>query len=531
MDNGLIEVLVSRWGEQEEQMEKTDNKKKQKGNRNMKRIVFLGLSIILCAGLAMADRSTFDETKTQIAQPLPEPPVIDGIIDVAGGESWIWAGGAQPGGTNSYWYIAFDETLEKMHEYKAGLDDDWTRGGNVTSGEGPLDANDMTAEIYVGYDSDYLYVAVRVTDDALYDDSASQAEPNGNTWYDDSVEVFVDGDNSNYAERDTAGAKPEGWSTGGQYVLTIGNAYREAEAGNPGFGPDASWYAVADMNSSGNYEYEFRFSMDLFGNPQPGDIIGFDVAINDDDDGDTAENQYTWSGETHVEATYGNLLLGHRSYTAPKTAAPTIDGVISDGEYGSAEELVVTNYTGVYDVRSGDDGWGPGDHDYSAWIVHDDDAIYVAVDVTDDVVVNDSAEAGSEDGSTWEDDSVEIFFDPGDSNNSGSGPDPYEGQYVLTANGAWRDNEANNPLFGETDDWYGAASTTATGYQVEFKVTKFALMDPEDDSTMGFTLGVNDDDGLNRQAQLSWNGRAHNELSYGYLTLSSGVAVADWALY
>jgi anaerobic C4-dicarboxylate transporter len=36
-------------------------------------------------------------------------------------------------------------------------------------------------------------------------------------------------------------------------------------------------------------------------------------------------------------------------------------------------------------------------------------SVYVAVDVTDDLLVNDSAEAGTEDGSTWEDDSVEIF--------------------------------------------------------------------------------------------------------------------------
>ena len=36
----------------------------------------------------------FDETKTQIALPLPVPPGIDGIIDLAGGESWAWAGGA-----------------------------------------------------------------------------------------------------------------------------------------------------------------------------------------------------------------------------------------------------------------------------------------------------------------------------------------------------------------------------------------------------------------------------------------------------
>ena len=44
----------------------------------------------------------------------------------------------------------------------------------------------------------------------------------------------------------------------------------------------------------------------------------------------------------------------------------------------------------------------------------------MAVDVRDDKIVTDSAEAGSEDGQTWVDDSVEIFFDVDDSNDAGS---------------------------------------------------------------------------------------------------------------
>ena len=189
----------------------------------------------------------------------------------------------------------------------------------------------------------------------------------------------------------------------------------------------------------------------------------------------------------------------------------------------------------MYDTEAGDDFFEAADHSYSAWIVHDDAAVYVGVDVTDDLVVNDSADAGTEDGTTWEDDSVEILFDADDSNDSGRGSGQFEGQFVFTPNGAWRDAEANNPFFGSTadDDWFAATSTTATGYQVEFMVKKTNLFEPEDGTVMGFTMTINDDDGSGRKAQPMWAGRAHNELSYGDLTLApeSGAPVDDWSVF
>ena len=256
------------------------------------------------------------------------------------------------------------------------------------------------------------------------------------------------------------------------------------------------------------------------GNPQPGDIIGFTVAVNDDDDGGEAERQIIWVGRTHNEITYGNLILGGRSYTAPKTTStPTIDGQVNDDEYAGAEVVLVNRFTGIYNIPSGDDDWEEGDHEFTYQVVHDQDAVYVGVKVIDDEIVHDSAEADSEDGQTWQDDSIEIFFDPDDSNDSGRGGKNYEGQYVMTANGARRDNEANNPTFGQQDDWFAVARKTADGYSVEFKVSKSALLDPEDGTMMGFNVALNDDDGANRKAQLNWSGRPHSEFTYGHLTL------------
>jgi len=485
----------------------------------MRKGVWILAILIAVAGFAMADRATYDDTKTRVAMPFATPPTIDGFIDLAGGESWVYSSSAQPDGT-SYWTVSFDENL-----------DDLVAGGDLTSGQGPLFEEDIGFSIWVGYDSNNLYVAVRVIDDLLYDDTAAPNSQNGNTWEDDSVEVFIDGDNSNNPTRDTTGTNPAVVATGGQYVITINNAYREAEAGNPGFGPDKAWYAQTQWNETETgYDAEFRISLSALGNPKPGDIIGFTIAVNDDDDGGTLENQYTWVGKTHEEITYGNLVLGPRKYTAPKvTASPTIDGSIKANEYGTAPEIKINHYTGVYAMS---DEWTIGDHDWSAWAVHDSQAIYVAVSVTDDKIMTDTAAAGSEDGSTWEDDSAEIFFDVNYDRVRGRGNTAFEGQYVLTPINAWRDNEANNPTFGANADWFAAGAITATGYVIEFKVTKAALDNPADGAKMGFDIAVNDDDEGSRKTQIAWNGWPHNEASYGELTLGTGgTSLSDWSLY
>lgn len=472
----------------------------KKISRNLA-VVVLALAPVVCA-----DTSTLDETKTRVALPLPKPPVIDGFIDLAGGESWVRAGGA----ANRNWRVQYDDTLP-----------DFYRGGEHNEGRmvDLWDDNDFPGyDIYVGYDADNLYVAVRVYDDVLYDDNAEAESEDGMTWFDDSVEVFVDGDNSNFPMRNVT--DPAVIGAGGQYVITINNAFRDQEAGNPDYGENAAWFAKTQENDNG-YDAEFRISMDEIGNPQPGDIIGFTVAVNDDDDGDEAERQIIWVGRTHNEITYGNLVLGGRSYTAPKTTStPTIDGQVNDEEYVGAESVLVNRFTGIYDIPSGDDDWEEGDHEFTYQVVHDQDAVYVGVKVIDDEIFHDSATPDEEDGQTWHDDSIEIFFDPDDSNDSGRGGKNYEGQYVMTANGARRDNEANNPAFGQQEDWFAVAQKTADGYSVEFKVSKSALLDPEDGTVMGFNVAINDDDGNNRKAQLNWSGRPHSEFTYGHLTLA-----------
>jgi len=468
----------------------------------------LGLAPLALAATLQAQRTPYDETKTRQALPLDTPPVIDGVAEPG---EWDQA-------YSSDWRVTYDANLT-----------DQIRGGNFGDVSGPLAAGtDLGFQIWAGYDSTNLYIRVRVTDDVISSDTVEADSANGTFWVDDAVEVFIDGDNSNNSTRSTDLYVDEGKASTNsfQFAITANNGYFEWQtfvnaAGTSAYGVDKAWFARTSPLADGTgYDADFRISLAAIGNPKPGDIIGFNVAVDDDDDGGPIERQVHWSGTPHVESSWGNLLFGRRSYDAPKTtAAPTIDGTIAPGEYAGAPEIKIASHTAIFDIGSGDDAFPPGDNGFSAWVIHDADAIYVAVDVLDDQVVTDTAAAGSEDGTTWEDDSVEIFFDADLSRDAGRGTQNFEGQYVFTANGAWRDNEANNPTFGAANDWFAATSKTASGYQVEFKIKKSALLNPADGTTLGFHIAQNDDDGSGRKAQVGWSGRAHNESTYGELKL------------
>jgi hypothetical protein len=448
--------------------------------------------------VTLADRAQPDSTKTQFATLLPAAPEIDGVINA---EEWAGANGA-----TGNWRMAYDANQTNM-----------LRGGFMIFGPDVADANDLGCQIYGGYDAANLYIAVRVTDNGVYDDSVTADSANGKTGEDDSVELYLDPMNDN------AATYPSG-AIGGRYAVAVNSAYAGSQTS--GYGPDKAWYGRATRNEAGTgYDVEFRISLASLNNPKFGDVIGLTVLVNDDKDGgpvnNTADRQIIWVGTPDKPVSYGNLILGHKTYSAPQVAkAPAVDGKISSGEYAGATDIPINLRTGQPQTGAGVDAWPPGTFEATAWAIHDTTAVYVAVDVTDTRVVTDTAEAGSEDGNTWEDDSVEIFFDADLDLNHGGPSQDYEGQYVLTANGAHRDNEARNPAFGETGDWYAATTLTSKGYQIEFRVNKSALLSPTNGTTMGFNIALNNDSGTGRAAQLSWNGDPHQEYTYGQITLA-----------
>jgi hypothetical protein len=467
------------------------------------------LRLLLLASLAAAwpnpavgDRAKPDNTKTQFATPLPTAPVIDGVIDTA---EWQSANGA-----SGNWKISFDANQTNA-----------VRGGVLIFGPDLADATDLGCQIYAGYDAENLYIAVRVADSVLMDDTATAESANGKTEEDDSVELHIDPLNAN-ATTNAPG------SIGGRYAISLNNAYAGSDTG--AYGTDKAWYAQVLRNDAGTgYDAEFRISLKSLSDPKFGDVVGFTVVVNDDKDGGaiekTADRQVAWVGAPGKPVTYGNLILGYKAYSAPQaTKSPVVDGKIDANEYTSTD-IPINPATGQAQTSAGIDTWPAGTFEAMAWVTHDATAVYVAVDVIDTTVVTDTADAGSEDGNTWEDDSVEIFFDADLDRNHGGASQDFEGQYVLTANGAHRDNEARNPTFGQDADWYGATTATSKGYQIEFKVKKSALLNPVTGTKMGFNIALNNDNGAGRIAQLSWNGDPHQEYTYGELTLAPAAPV------
>ena len=459
------------------------------GSRRVLGLVLLGALAGASPQPVLADRIQPDNTKTQFATLLPAPPVIDGVINT---DEWAGANGA-----TGNWKLSYDANQTNA-----------LRGGVLIFGPDLVDANDLGAQIYAGYDATNLYVAVRVTDSAIFDD--------------DGVELYIDPLNAN-APTYTPG------SVGGKYAIAVNNDYAGSDTTT--YGPDKAWYAQAVRNDAGTgYDAEFRISLKSLSDPKFGDVVGFTVVVNDDKSGGpldkTVDRQVAWVGAPNKPVGYGNLILGHKSYTAALvTQAPTIDGKIDANEYAAARQIPINPSTGQAQTSAGIDTWPAGTFEAVGYVIHDDTAVYVAVDVTDSKVVTDTAEAGSENGTTWEDDSVEIFFDADNDKNHGGPSVDFEGQYVMTANGAYRDAEARNAPFGQDGQWYAATTLTPKGYQIEFKIKKTALLNPTNGTVMGFNIALNNDNGAGRIAQLSWNGDPHQEYTYGELVLGAAAPV------
>ncbi len=461
-------------------------------------------------------------------------PTVDGFIDA---DEWRFSP-QSAGATESFWFVRWDFNYDEEGVSQTGIVE------SIDEGDEPISVDDCRFDVYTFYDDEYLYVAVSVVDDFISINDNAEGEEDGATWNDDSVEVFIDGDFSQFDQSLTGASADDQareFATGGQFVITPNNARRDNEAGNPTFGEDAEWYGRAELSDSG-YNVEFKISLSKIGNPEKGDKIGFNIAVNDDDfDAPNARYQLRWAGQAHVESTYGVLYFGPREVTAPLVDGPvTVDGTMDEADWALAAVENVTPLNGVLqeDVLP----ISEENISFNAFIMHDETWLYVGVDVIDDIIFHDTEPEGSYNANTWHDDSVEVFIDHDlnhgfdTSNNRYGSADLIEGQFVVTAGNATRDsNTTNVPFFGESDedDWYARATITETGWMGEMRFKKEMIVSFD---RIGFNMAVNDDDmgegNPQPTYQLRWQGTPHVESSYGVLNLGGpGVDVADWMMY
>jgi hypothetical protein len=155
------------------------------------------------------------------------------------------------------------------------------------------------ARFGVLWDADRLYVAIRVTDGALRNDSALP-------WKDDAAAVYLDGNHDGGGPYDAYDwefikgyddaalfAKQRARSTGGDAATRTRHAWAPAEDG---------------------YTVELAIPWTELGRRRPaaGDTVGLDVGVNEDDDGGERDGQLMWAGTKFTfrnNAVFGDLVL------------------------------------------------------------------------------------------------------------------------------------------------------------------------------------------------------------------------------
>ncbi|MDX2020090.1 MAG: sugar-binding protein [Deltaproteobacteria bacterium] len=172
----------------------------------------------------------------------------------------------------------------------------WLDIKNVVSGT-VGSTEDLTARMKLMWTPLALFVLVEVNDSFLTNDSAEATR-------DDAVEIFLD---LNRSKGETYDGKDDlqylfGWND---------NDFTETKLNKR---QDVTW-AIQTAGNRRSYTLEARFPWSTIAGPAPaaGLRIGFQVVIDDDDDGADRDAQVVWSGTRTDSATrpasFGDLLL------------------------------------------------------------------------------------------------------------------------------------------------------------------------------------------------------------------------------
>ncbi|KRE64778.1 sugar-binding protein [Paenibacillus sp. Soil750] len=154
-----------------------------------------------------------------------------------------------------------------------------------------LATSNNTTQFGVIWDNTYLYVGVTVSDGNLYNNSP---EP----YSDDSVEIYIDGDHNQGATYDSFDRQfIKGWNDNSLF-----------EARSLTNGVQHAWAATA-----AGYSVEMAIPWSSLGiKPSAGMMIGFDIANNDEDDGNGRHSQTVWAGTSNnwsSTSAFGELKL------------------------------------------------------------------------------------------------------------------------------------------------------------------------------------------------------------------------------
>lgn len=340
------------------------------------------------------------------------------------------------------------------------------------------------------WNNTHLFLGARVSDGNLFNDSG------GNFWDDDGVELYIDGNRERSTTYD---------SNDRQYTVRY-NDVTVREKANRTSGVLAAW-----APSNGGYSVELAIPWTTIGvTASAGKQLGFDVGINDDDNGSTRDGQLMGLGtSTNYQNTsaFATISLdGGAAPTAlssrilPTREAPAIDGHLGDSVWNLRYEPHKRS-AGTLSNRV---RWA---------VAHSDTHFMVAAFVKDASLRNDSA-------NVVDDDSFELYIDG--ARNRSTTYDANDLYFVKGYN--------DSTLFeknGRTSGVLHASKALPGGYGVEIAVPWARLgyaARPAAGTLIGIDVGVNDDgNGGTRDGAAVWFGDGNNSAStarFGDLSLA-----------
>ena len=402
---------------------------------------------------------------------------IDAIVDIGAYEGPVEGVGPLPVDRQLQGFTVSTPSPLRVDGQKDGLYTGATRQiTKLTLGE-VTDRADLSGSWTSAYTEEKLYILVNVNDESLNNNSE-------NAYEDDGVEFYFDGNNAGGTTYDADDR---------QYLVGYGddNAIVNYTTG------DVTGLEAAVVDADGGYTVEFAIPWTALGvTPADSLTIGFDVQINDDDGGEDdpdRDGKLAWAA--NVDLTYQDPSL-FGLLTLVEVAAPpiitgtdadiTIDGQI-DGAYDQADVYEMLNEVqpGIIDAADFSANWR------ALW---DPSGLYFIVDVTDDLLINDSD-------NWYEDDGVEIYIDA--RNEKSTTYDSNDHQIVI---------EYGSDTIYDTKNQLGPGALSAIqltdgGYTVEAYIPWSALgIEPTAGTFIGLDVhGIDDDAGEGgNDGKLAW---------------------------
>ncbi len=370
------------------------------------------------------------------------------------------------------------------------------------SGNIVLPTTDNTFDFAATYDDSYLYVAVSVNESYVYNQTLGWLYTDSDVstpWEDDAVEIYIDPKNGYPLFQ--AIINPKG-------INVPATLWTNSNYSKNGILFASAFYTGTKYVHQ--YVVELAIPWSKFGiTPASGLSFGFDIAVDDDDNGGGRDGAIAWKGNANnwnSSANYGKVKLNAADYGVGYvnyyTGSPVVDGEVQqDPAYNTSTVANVTRRAIAV-----------SDNEVNFRLTWDGTYLYVGLVVWDNHAYTNTLYGDSPD--IWNDDAVEIFLDPGNTKLA------YFNQALHRQILVKHTPFGTNPTVSIKGNSSGILAATKLlytpiyigGYSVEVAIPWSNLgISPATGTYLGVDIAVDDDDnGGNRDSQLAWKGTADN---------------------